>query len=219
MYALSVATEQEKAVKKAEINLKYLQEQLKNVEALANADGQLTAQELANIEKVRLAITGAQQGIVDAQTTNPPKTIGELFGATPEEAQKIDDAIAFSIDSLNNVVGIINERYQREIDLINQVRDAEIEAVENSTLSEEEKKTKIEQINKNAAQDAYQLQLKQFNAEKALNITTAIINTAQAVIKAAAQFGPIGAAIGAAIGVAQIALIASQQPPPPPKFA
>ena len=216
---LSVATEQEKAVKKAEINLKYLQEQLKNVEALANADGQLTAQELANIEKVRLAITGAQQGIVDAQTTNPPKTIGELFGATPEEAQKIDDAIAFSIDSLNNVVGIINERYQREIDLINQVRDAEIEAVENSTLSEEEKKTKVEQINKKAAQDAYQLQLKQFNAEKALNITTAIINTAQAVIKAAAQFGPIGAAIGAAIGVAQIALIASQQPPPPPKFA
>ena len=216
---LSVATEQEKAVKKAEINLKYLQEQLKNVEALANADGQLTAQELANIEKVRLAITGAQQGIVDAQTTNPPKTIGELFGATPEEAQKIDDAIAFSIDSLNNVVGIINERYQREIDGINQVRDAQIAEVENSTLNEEEKKTKIAQINQKAAREAYALQVKQFNAEKALNLTTAIINGAQAVLKAAGQLGPIGAAIGAAISIAQIALIAAQKPPPPPKFA
>lgn len=216
---LSVATEQEKAVKKAEINLKYLQQQLKNVEALANADGELTAQELANIEKVRLAITGAQQAIVDAQTTNPPKTIGELFGTTPEEVEKIETGIAFALDSLSNITSQINERYQREIDGINTVRDAQIAAVEESALNEEEKNAKIEQINKKAAQEAYALQVKQFNAEKALNITTAIINTAQAVLKAAGQLGPIGAAIGAAIGVAQIALIASQQPPPPPKFA
>jgi hypothetical protein len=123
------------------------------------------------------------------------------------------------LDSLNQVVGIINERYQREIDGINQVRDAQIAEVENSTLNEEEKKTKIAQINQKAAREAYALQVKQFNAEKALNLTTAIINGAQAVLKAAGQLGPIGAAIGAAISIAQIALIAAQKPPPPPKFA
>ena len=215
----SIASEQEKATRKAEINLKYLELQLKNVEALANLDGQVTAQELANIEKVKQAIIGAQNAVTQSQIEKPPQSLGELFGATPEEAAKINDAIEFTLNSLNQVVGIINERYQREIDGINQVRDAQIAEVENSTLNEEEKKTKIAQINQKAAREAYALQVKQFNAEKALNLTTAIINGAQAVLKAAGQLGPIGAAIGAAISIAQIALIAAQKPPPPPKFA
>jgi hypothetical protein len=215
----SIASEQEKATRKAEINLKYLELQLKNVEALANADGKITAQELANIEKIKQAIIGAQNAVTQSQIEKPPQSLGELFGATPEEAAKIDEAISFTLDSLNQVVGIINERYQREIDGINQVRDAQIAEVENSTLNEEEKKTKIAQINQKAAREAYALQVKQFNAEKALNLTTAIINGAQAVLKAAGQLGPIGAAIGAAISIAQIALIAAQKPPPPPKFA
>jgi hypothetical protein len=215
----SIASEQEKATRKAEINLKYLELQLKNVETLANLDGQVTAQELANIEKVKNAIIAAQNDIKQSQRDEPPKSLGELFGATPEEAEKIDNAIAFIQESLNNVADIINERYQREIDGINQVRDAQIAEVENSTLNEEEKKTKIAQINQKAAREAYALQVKQFNADKALNITTAIVNTAQAVLKGFISLGPIGAVLGAAIGAAQIAIIAAQKAPPPPKFA
>ena len=99
------------------------------------------------------------------------------------------------------------------------MRDAQIAEVERSTASEEQKKTKIDQINKSAAREAYALQVKQFNAEKALALTNAIILAAQAALKGFIQAGPIGAAIAAGLGIAQISLIASQQPPPPPKFA
>lgn len=215
----SVASEREKAKLKAEINLKYLQDQLKIAEQLANIDGVLTDQELANIEKIRNAIIAAQNATIQAQTDNPPLTLGELFGATPEGAAEIDAAIQQGVEALATAISVINERYQRQIDGINSVRDAEIAAVDQSTLSEEQKTRQKEQINRNAAKRAYALQVKQFNAEKALNITTAIINAAQAALKAAAQLGPAGAIIGAAIGATQIGLIASQKPPAPQGFA
>jgi hypothetical protein len=215
----SVASEKDKAKRKAEINLKYLEDQLIIAQQLANIDKVLTAEELANIEKIKQAIIAAQNAVTTAQTENKPLTLGELFGANEEEGEKIDKAIQLGVEALGTAISVINERYQREIEGINNVRNAEIAAVEQSSLSEEEKTRKKQQINRIAAKKAYDLQVKQFNAEKALNITTAIINAAQAVLKASAQLGPIGAAIGAAIGIAQVGLIASQKPPAAPGFA
>jgi hypothetical protein len=215
----SVDSERNKIRKKAEINLKYLQTQLDLAQKLADVDGVLTEQEIANIEKVKQAIIGAQNAVTQAQQENPPKTLGQLFGATPEEGEKIDAAIEFTKESLANISSLVNERFQREIDGINQVADAEIEAVDQSTLSEEEKEKRKNEINRKAAKQAYAIQLKQFNADKALNLITAVINGAQAVLKAAAQLGPIGAGIAAGISIASIGLIAQQQPPPPPSFA
>jgi hypothetical protein len=215
----SVDSEKDKAKRKAEITLKYLEDQLELARQLALIDGVITAEELANIEKIKQAIIAAQKAVTTAQTEDKPLTLGELFGATSEKAKEIDESIQFGIESLGKAVSFINERYQREIEGINNVRDAEIAAVDQSALSEEEKTRKKQQINRIAAKKAYDLQVKQFNAEKALNITTAIINAAQAVLKASAQLGPIGAAIGAAIGIAQVGLIASQKPPAAPGFA
>ena len=215
----SVDSERKKATRKAEINLKYLQTQLDLAKKLADVDGVLTEQELANIEKVKQAIIGAQNEIKLLQEENPPKTLGELFGASPEESAKIDAAIEFTKESLANIGSLVNERFQREIDGINQVADAEIEAVDRSTLSEEEKEKKKIEINKKAAKQAYAIQLKQFNADKALNLISAVINGAQAVLKSIALLGPIAGAITAGISLASIGLIAQQQPPPPPSFA
>lgn len=215
----SVASEQDKAKRKAEINLKYVQLQLDLAKKLADVDGVLTDQELANIEKVKQALIAAQNAVTGAQKDNPPKTLGELFGATPEEGKLIDDAIEFTKESLANISALVNEKFQREIDGINQVADAEIKAVDRSTLSEAEKEKRKAEINKKAAKQAYAIQLKQFNSEKALNLITAVINGAQAVLKSIAQLGPIAGVIAAGVSLASISLIASQQPPPPPSFA
>ena len=215
----SVATEEEKAKRKAEINLRYVEQQLALAQQLAAIDGVVTAQELANIEKIKQALIGAQNAVKQSQTDNPPQTIGQLFGATPEEAQRIDESIQFAVQSLGGLVSQINERYQRQIDGINSVRDAEVAAIERSTLSEEEKQKRIADLNAEAARKAYQLQVKQFNAEKALNIVTAIINGAQAALKAFVLLGPPGVGIAAALTAGQIGLIASQKPPAAPGFA
>jgi hypothetical protein len=213
----SVAAEEEKARQKAEINLKYLNLQLQNAKELANADNTLTDIEKANIEKIRLAIIGAQNEIKTLQESAPPKTIGEVFGATKKDADEIDANIQGATEAFANLIGVINAGYQQQIDAINEKRDFDIQAINDSTLSEEEKKKKIEQLNKDAAQKAYQLQVKQFNADKALKLVTATIDIASAIIKN--SFNPILAAITAGVGFAQLAIIASQKPPAPPKFA
>lgn len=82
-------------------------------------------------------------------------------------------------------------------------------------ITESQYNAQVEQMD--AEYDAYQeeLALKQAKREKALNLTQAIINTALSVTSTIAQLGatPWGiaaAAIGAAMGAVQIALIASQ---------
>lgn len=214
---LSIKNEEEKNLKKAEINLRYLQQQLANVQALADADGKRSDIEIANIEKAKNAIAKAQADIVQLQTAQPPKTIGELFGVDPEGAKKIDEGIQFAQQSLSNLVGIIKERYAQQITDIEETRDAEIESIKASGLSEEEKSAKIEELNKRVAQRKYELQVKQFNAEKALNLTNAIIAGATAVIKALPNV--VFAGITAGLAAAQIAIISAQKPPAPPKFA
>lgn len=118
---------------------------------------------------------------------------------------------------------------QSRIDGIDALANAEINAIESSTLSEEKKADKIKAIEKKAAMEKYQLELKNFNLSKGLQITNAIIGTAQAAIAAYSSgaavpiagvaLGPAMAAIAAAFGAVQIGFIASQKPPPPPKFA
>lgn len=82
-------------------------------------------------------------------------------------------------------------------------------------ITESQYNAQVEQMD--AEYDAYQeeLAIKQAKREKALNLTQAIINTALSVTSTIAQLGatPWGiaaAAIGAAMGAVQIALIASQ---------
>ena len=142
----------------------------------------------------------------------------ELRNRQVASAQESIKNIGDVVNGIVQIVGQVQE-YQRQ--QIAQTYEAEIAAVENSTMSEEAKAKKIEELRKKQAKDQYDLELKQFKTNKALAIVQAIINTA-AGIAAQFQAGPVGialAAIAAAAGAAQIAVIASQQPPPPPAFA
>lgn len=238
---LSVASEADKAQRKREIQLKYLNEQLLMTEKLANADDKLTQSEEDNLRKLRDAIAETQSEI---KKGDEQVTLAQSIGITEEDINKMNEAVNIIQTAVNGISTILNANYENrlaeienqkvaDINAINETYQAQINAINNSTLSEEQKKKKIDALNKKqteetkarekqAAKSSYEIQKKQFETNKALQIVNAIIATALGVVNAF-QLGPIAGAIAAAAigitGAAQIAMIASQQPPPPPAFA
>jgi tape measure domain-containing protein len=87
---------------------------------------------------------------------------------------------------------------------------------------EKEFADKEKAIRKQAAMEAYAIQLKQFKASQGMSIAQATISGAQATLKALELgpiAGPIAAAIMAGLTAYQIKTISSQTPPPAPTFA
>jgi len=111
----------------------------------------------------------------------------------------------------------------------NEVEAAYQRDIENNSYTEEEKKNKRkaasdqiakiqEASNKAIDKSNRELAEKQFKRQKALNIVSAVINGAQSVLQAIAQFGPppsplgiVGIAAAGIITAAQIAAISSQK--------
>lgn len=221
---LSVASEQDKANRKNEINLKYLEQQLKLAVELANIDNELTDQEIANIEKVKLAITELKQ-----KASEPTPKISEVLGIDEKELSNAASALGgFQqlVSSLSQTFSAINQ--QRISDIESQY-DTEIDNVNRSALNKEEKENKIRELERQKAKEKYQQELSAFNTSKALQIVNATIATALAVIQGlqtgfsipivGVGLGPALAAAAGVAGAVQIGIIAAQKPPQPPKFA
>jgi len=126
-------------------------------------------------------------------------------------------------NAITSVQGIVSNGYQIRLNEIQSQYQAEIQGIEASSLTEEQKKKKIGALKKQQAQEEYQVQLKQFKVNKAMQIISATINTALAVMNALATMpypaSLVFAALAAATGAVQIGVIASQKPPAAPKFA
>jgi hypothetical protein len=147
--------------------------------------------------------------------------------------QKLKGDIADAINAVNSILSVtgsfiqndIDRRknaIQEEIELIDKAKQADIDRVNASLLSEQEKAAQIAIINARAAakkeeqerkQRALDLQRARF--DKVKNIADIVGRTAVAVIDAFIKFGPGGAAFAAAIGAAQLAAVIAQ---PLPKF-
>ncbi len=216
----SIAGEQFKADQKKAITLKYLNDQLLLAQQLAEVDNILTNTEIANLEKLRLQIEKVQK-----QTTSTdakPVTLGDSLGVSKEQTAEILSGLNTISDAVGAISNIINASYEVRQNEIENTKNAEIAAVESSTDSEEEKAAKIKQIEQKAAREKYNAEVSAFETNQAVQIINAVIGTAVGVANAF-QLGPIAGAIAAALiaatGAAQIAVISSQQPPPPPKFA
>ena len=146
---------------------------------------------------------------------------------TKKVAEEKKNVIIQTLQTISQIVSgiqdVINLAFETRLNNIENTENAEIDAINKSGLAEEEKQKKIQEVKREAALETYEIQKKQFEINKAIAIVQTIINTAQAVI---AQFanptpfaGAILAALAAATGAAQIAVIASQPPPPRPSFA
>jgi hypothetical protein len=219
---LSVATEQEKADKKYAIQLDFLETQLKLTSEFLGADGLITKEEQQGIDAIANSIAKLKQKFAN-DSKNPEETFGSALGLDKETVKEISGGLQVAGQVIDGISSIASAATQVRLNEIDAETNAEIEKVNQSTLSEEEKVKKISAINAKANKEKYEAEKAAFETNKALQIVNAIIGTAVGVINAF-QLGPIAGAIMAAViaatGVAQIAVIASQAPPPPPnKFA
>jgi hypothetical protein len=217
---LSTQTEAEKQAAKLEIQIKSLEQQLALTAQYAGADGLITKTELQGIQTIQTALAAARKGLGEVKPDEP--TFGESLGLSPEGIEEADKAIKAISEGLSQVQNIVNLRFEAQKNAIDANQQAEIEAINNSTLNEAEKAKRIKEIERKAAKDRYEVAKKEFETQKAFQIAQALIGAAQGIIQAF-QLGPIAGAIAAVIvgatTAAQIAAIRSQKPPAAPGFA
>jgi len=216
---LSVGTEQEKANRKRDIQLKYLEEQLALTREYFGADGVITQAELDGIQKIKNAIAKARQGL---QKKDEKATFGSSIGLSEEDISEVQQGLQTVQTAVNAIGAVLSASTEVRLNEIEAEKNAEIQAVQESALSKEKKEEKIRAIEKKYAMEKYEAEKKAFETNKAEQIVNAVIAGALGVVSAF-QLGPIAGAIAAvaiaATTAAQIAVIASSKMPPPPKFA
>jgi hypothetical protein len=216
---LSVGTEEQKAKRKAEIQIAALEEQLRLTKEFLGADGIITEEEKQGIKAIEQAIAKAKEGL---KPKEGDPTVAKALGLDPKDIEQAQETLSQISKGLQAVNDIINAGFETRLNNIDATKNAEIDAINQSTASEEDKAKKIQEIEREAAMARYDIELKQFQANKATSIIQTIINTAQAVMAQLLAPPPAGfifAGLAAATGAAQLALIASQPPPPRPAFA
>lgn len=147
------------------------------------------------------------------------------FEAELQHLQRLLDAISFWG---NQVMGFLSTLYdsrrnseENELARDRKANDKKKEQykdqLDSKVISQQEYDRKVAALDKQQDEKEKQIKLKQFKRDQQLNIGRAIIATAQAVLQAYAQGGPIVGAIlaaaVAAIGAIQIGIIAGQEPP------
>ena len=213
---LSVGTEEEKANRKREIQLRYLQEQLALTKEFLKEDTQANIDAITKIEN---AIAKARQGL---QKKDEKATFGSSIGLSKEDISEVQQGLQTVQTAVNAIGAVLSASTEVRLNEIEAEKNAEIQAVQESSLSKEKKEEKIRAIEKKYAMEKYEAEKKAFETNKALQIVNAVIAGALGVVSAF-QLGPIAGAIAAvaiaATTAAQIAVIASSKMPPPPKFA
>ena len=213
---LSVGTEEEKANRKREIQLRYLQEQLALTKEFLKEDTQANIDAITKIEN---AIAKARQGL---QVKDEKATFGSSLGLSKEDIGEVQQGLQTVQTAVNAIGAVLSASTEVRLNEIEAEKNAEIQAVQESGLSKEKKEAQIRAIEKKYALEKYEAEKKAFETNKALQIVNAVIAGALGVVSAF-QLGPIAGAIAAiaiaATTAAQIAVIASSKMPPPPKFA
>lgn len=207
---------------KAAKAIKELDRDIEN-EKQKNADAEIERQKAVKEQTLELARQTFDElvGFVDA-----------LFSRRQEvQAQETESKLKQIDDELKAALEAAGVQEDTEIQSAEKTLAKAIETGDKEEIAEAQKaltKAKIEQeyadkktaIEKSQREAAYKLELASFNTRKAFSIAMAVVDTASAAIKAF-TVDPTGilSAITAAVGLAQIATIAAQNPPPPPSFA
>jgi len=168
------------------------------------------------IDAIRLTVdekakADNQIKLIEAETQ---KAIRDERKKSRDEA--IDNALQIAnetIELFGNILQIQQIQSQQRIEQIDAASQKELEAIDKSSQTEAEKQRQRDALNLRTQQRIAAEKTKQAQSEKTLAIFTAVINTAAEVTKNIAN--PVLAAITAAAGLAQIAIISAQ---PVPKF-
>jgi hypothetical protein len=168
------------------------------------------------IDAIRLTVdekakADNQIKLIEAETQ---KAIRDERKKSRDEA--IDNALQIAnetIELFGNILQIQQIQSQQRIEQIDAASQKELEAIDKSSQTEAEKQRQRDALNLRTQQKIAAEKTKQAQSEKTLAIFTAVINTASEVTKNIAN--PVLAAITAAAGLAQIAIISAT---PIPKF-
>jgi hypothetical protein len=156
---------------------------------------------LAN-EQIALDEAKTQQQITEERKKSTEKAIDNAFA--------VANAVA---DTLGSIISLQGEQSALRIEEIDAESQKQVEAIERSTETEINKQRQLDALRLRTQQKIAQEKARQAQSEKIFAIFTAVINTAAEVTKNIAN--PVLAAITAAAGLAQIAIISAQ---PVPKF-
>ena len=216
---LSIDNEQELQNKKYQIALDYATKRVALMRESAMIDGVLTEKEIQNLQAVENTIKKLQATLANPEAP----TAAQSLGLSEDQISDMQLGLTAISQALSAVQAATQANADNRMAEIDAQSNAEVAAVEKSTLSEEQKKTKITAIEKKAAMEKYKIELAQFKVAKALQIGLAIANTATAVMAQLSNPTPYAgfvlAALAAVTGGVQIGIIASQKPPAPPAFA
>jgi hypothetical protein len=155
-----------------------------------------------NAAKIKLINAETEQAIQDENNKSTQKAIDNAFA--------VANAVA---DTLGSIISLQGEQSALRIEEIDAESQKQAEAIERSTETEINKQRQLDALRLRTQQKIAQEKARQAQSEKTFAIFTAIINTAAEVTKNIAN--PVLAAITAAAGLAQIAIISAQ---PVPKF-
>jgi hypothetical protein len=167
----------------------------------------------------RDAIQTAKQKGVDTTDIESYYAIKRIELAKKEAAdrKKIQkEAFDMGVGFVNQTFDLFSKNTQNKMALIDNETAKQKEAILASTMGEQEKQAAIANLETAAEVRKKKLTQDQAKRDKAQAIFSAIISTAEAVIKAwtlGPVLGPIMSGVAAAIGAAQIALIAAQPIP------
>ena len=206
------------------INEDLLNGQINRLKRLEAEEGSTSERRIQLIELESKKQIDAIRLTVDekAKADNQIKVIeAETQQAIRDERKKsrdeaIDDAFQIAnavVNTLGKIIELQGQQSALRIEEINSETEAQITAIERSTETEVNKQRQLDALRLKTQQKIAQERAKQAQSEKIFAIFTAIINTAAEVTKNIAN--PVLAAITAAAGLAQIAIISAQ---PVPKF-
>jgi hypothetical protein len=185
------------------------------------AEMQLTAldkEEVALIKQLNAKLISQQEyNLKIAQLTDKEVEIVEAAELKKRELQKetTQKQFQFAVDTASQILQLIQQFGQQQTDA-QQIRiDEQHKQIDE--LKDAGAITEKEAIARQKRLDVQEaaLKRKQAQRDKSIALFQAIINAAAATVKALVEGGPIFAAIVAALGAAQVALIASK---PIPKF-
>lgn len=216
----TVKDEKERSRKILEVRIGTMQQSIEIAEKMLKADGEFTEKDLQYVERLKSGLKSLQEQLKQGAETGT--TVNKSVGISQEALDEAATYLNNISTAVSQISSVISNYYSNRLSEIENTKNAELAAIDASNLSEKQKVQKKGELEKKAAKEKYDLELKQFKANKAMSIIQATVSAAQAVVSALAGPWPASiafAAIAAATGIAQIALIAQQKPPAPPKFA
>lgn len=176
-------------------------------------------EQIASLKEQLEKLKGAK---IDIDIDDTKTKLEKLKRVFQEISNKVNDAFS-SVGSLITAnLDAQKAALQDQIDLIDKKKEKEIDAINASAATQQEKAEQIAVVNARAAaqkdqieQRQRQLDLQRARFEKARAITQAVLKTAVAVVEGLLQGGPVLAAVYGAIGAAEIAAAVAT---PLPKF-